>query len=529
MRTAVRDKLVGYLLAMIGTVVLTFALVFIDRIEGERRLLVARGETLERLNVVRGKLEGAITGPLLRTRGMAAQIIAHDGVADDEFERVAEVLLAGHRNVRNMAVSRGTVITLVYPRGRDQGIIGVDYRNLPHQWPVIRRAIETRQPLLQGPVKLIQGGEALILRAPIFLRSGVFWGIVSIVLDKAGILADAGLDQPDPPIRLAIRGQDGLGAAGDMVFGDQSVFSQQPVTVDASLPQGTWQLAAVPSGGWKTADPELVRIRVLGGLLVALLAGAMFAAAHLLSVRDRANQLLRERTAALERTTGELERFTEILAHHLQEPVRLQHSYTDRLERLLPEPLSLEAREAMDFVRKGALRLRALLRDVQLYLAVDRMPPPRSCLANAAFDAAAGRMAGKIAAVGGSVERTDLPAVWMDEGRLADVLAALLDNAVRFRRQDVPLKIRVSGELHGGCVELFVSDNGIGIPAEFRERVFGVFEKLGDRDDDSGTGIGLAMVRKIVEAAGGRACIEAAADGGGICFRLTLPAGGARR
>ncbi|MBI5165559.1 MAG: PAS domain S-box protein [Magnetospirillum sp.] len=282
---------------------------FVDGSEAAQLRLVEHGATASRLGEIHARLETALTAPLLRSRGMMAQIVAHGDVSPAEFERVAAVLMAGHRNVRNITVSRGTTIAMVYPVAGNEAALGVDYRDQPHQWPVIARAIASRTEVLQGPVALVQGGSALIGRAPVFLspKAGTeprFFGLVSVVVDIPGVFADSGLADEALPIAVAIRGTDGLGAAGGMIYGDEAVFAARPVEMDVRLPAGTWRLAALPKGGWSADGAPL--LRWVGALLVLLVAAIAFGTAYHHVRRHAAERDLR-------RSQGQLRLFREVM------------------------------------------------------------------------------------------------------------------------------------------------------------------------------------------------------------------------
>jgi len=229
-------------------------------------------------------------------------------------------------------------------------------------------------------------------------------------------------------------------------------------------------------------------------------------------------------TAALAHRNDELGRFADILAHHMQEPVRQQHIFAQHLERLLPKPLAPDVQQSLAAIIDAARHHRALLRDAQKYLAVDRAAAPvRAANGDTALDAALEGLGARLAAAGAVVERVPLPVLAIGTSALAEIFTALIDNAVAYCRQDVPPHIRVSVEIAGEAAVVAVADNGIGIPAEFHEHVFGVFKRLNPRPDHPGTGIGLALARKIVEAAGGRIWIERPDEPGTrICFSLPL-------
>jgi two-component system sensor histidine kinase ChiS len=526
-----------FAVAVLVTILTAVALFHVDRTERREQTLVVRTELSARLDAVRAKLEAEIIGPLLRTQGVAAQIAAHGDITAEEFARLAPILLEGHRNVVNMALSRGTVIAMVYPLAGNESIIGVDYRDVARQWPTVRQAIETRHPLLQGPVTLIQGYTGLIVRAPVFVPDPgggepSFFGIASVVLNVDGVLADAGLTRADLPFRVAIRGRDGWGAAGEIFYGDAAIFSQDPVEMDVALPYGSWRMAAVPAGGWGDGWPMAEPMRLLGLCVLLLVAAVSFGTAYhvvklkrtgavLLQTRDS----LRRQAAELARSNAELERFSEVSAHHLQEPARRLVTFARRLKSALGEQqLSEDTAQWLSFIDQQASRLRALIRDVQLYLAAGRPMGDALPLAPATvIEAEVAAKAADLSAIGAEVAVDPaMPLVHLDRWRLANMVEILLDNSLRYRRPDLPLRIHVSARAVGRMAQLRFADNGQGIDPEFRDLVFRVFERLHPEDGDDSTGVGLAIVRRIVEHENGRVWIEET-PGGGTTVVLELP------
>ncbi|CAA7613800.1 putative Signal transduction histidine kinase [Magnetospirillum sp. LM-5] len=266
----------------------------------------------------------------------------------------------------------------------------------------------------------------------------------------------------------------------------------------------------------------------IGGSVLLLAGSALLMMLALRQQSTEANLRQRERELIaarndLERRNRDMEQFTEVLAHHLQEPVRLQMAFAARLQKMLDLSGNTEASKALGHVVNGATRLRALLRDVQLYLAVGMLPPahsPADC--EMALNSSLVRLNQVLAAAGAEVRRTPLPPAIIDQNRLVDIFCALVENAATHHHPDQAPLIEVSARQEDGMAIFSVSDSGPGIPEEFRERVFRVFERLNPENGKAGTGIGLPLVKKIVEAAGGRVWIESSASGG-ACVRFALP------
>lgn len=270
------------------------ALAVVERLEWARVHQEVRLDTLNRLSTIRARLEGELNGTLLLTSSLAAVIGARRDITGEEFEAIAREMMAHKRHIRNVALSRGTVISHVYPVEGNQAAIGVDYRTLPTQWPAVERMFVSGRTMLAGPVTLVQGGVAIIGRTPIFMPEpatpdgrGERWGVVSIPIMLNSLLEDAGLSSPRLTLDVAIRGRDGMGVEGDVFHGDPrlfdpgvfdpGLFDRSPVLMEVSLPGGSWVMAAVPKGGWtKVSSVTIMQLRALGAGLTVLLGALAF-------------------------------------------------------------------------------------------------------------------------------------------------------------------------------------------------------------------------------------------------------------
>lgn len=748
------------MLAAIVTLAGLLALLFVEHMAMQKRELIARGAAFDQINAIRLRLETALTAPLLRTRGMVAQIVGHGDVEPAVFERVAAVLLTGHRNVRNITVSRGTVIAMVYPLAGNESVIGADYRNQPQQWPMVERAIRTRNEVLQGPVRLIQGGSALIGRSPVYLpdRNGgadQFYGIVSVVVDIPGVLSEAGLEDESLPLSVAVRGRDGAGAAGELIFGDPAVFAADPVEVDVTLPNGSWRLAAIPKGGWSAGGESPHALHWLGAALMLGLSLTAFGTARTVvlqrasenalrrsgiqlqffrEVMDQSNDAIflsdagtgaildvnrtacgrlgysredllmmvmadidpgsRERDAktaettrthhrrkdgsfvpveisvgdvtvdgrtlrlalardvserdqamaerermyrqmfqstmavkllidpgsgaivdanasaaryygysldalkamritdlealqpeevmaemaaaatedrpfvrlrhtlasgelrdveifsgpiivdgqsllysividvtdrkraeeALRRSNEELEAFAVVASHDLQEPLRMITSYLQLLTKVYGGQLSAEADEFIGFAVDGAYRMSRLIQDLLIYSRVARKGQPFAPLDCAdALPAALANLQTAIAQAGASVCVGTLPVIEGDFTQLVQLFQNLIGNAIKYRRPDIAPRITIDATRLDRTWTVSVHDNGIGIAPAYWDRIFIIFQRLHGRGEYEGTGIGLAVCKKIVERHGGRIWVDSV-PGEGSTFHFTIPA-----
>lgn len=225
----------------------------------------------------------------------------------------------------------------------------------------------------------------------------------------------------------------------------------------------------------------------------------------------------RSRTLArLERYAAELERFNKLTAHDLQEPLRGIHSYAQILERRYHQQLDEDADRYLRFILEGADRMKALLEDVLEYASTQ---PPETLIlvdADAALQAALNELAADPAFPRAAIDIAPLPTVWADGPTLKRLFIHVLDNAVKFRRPDIPLKITISAYSTDDEVQISVCDNGIGIAPEYHEMIFAGFQRLHPQHKFKGSGVGLAICRKLVAGWNGRIWAQTNPEGGTI-------------
>jgi len=233
---------------------------------------------------------------------------------------------------------------------------------------------------------------------------------------------------------------------------------------------------------------------------------------------------LEEQAVELRRSNEELEQFAYVASHDLQEPLRMVSSYCQLLKRRYADKLDESAREFIEFAVDGATRMQQLIKDLLAFSRVGRSGGTLEPLdMNAVVDGALKNLAGAIAEGNARVERGDLPLINGERALLTQVFQNLIGNAIKFRRDGVAPVIRISAKPgRRGSAHFTVEDNGIGIDPQNLERAFVIFQRVHDREKYSGTGIGLAITKKVVEHHGGRIWIQSTV-GEGSRFQFTLP------
>ena len=244
-----------------------------------------------------------------------------------------------------------------------------------------------------------------------------------------------------------------------------------------------------------------------------------------------AHRELAKKTAELGRLNGELDRsnkelaqFAYVASHDLQEPLRMVSSYTQLLSRRYKGRLDASADEFIAFAVDGASRMQTLINDLLAYSRVGtRGKEFEATDCEAAFDQALANLKTAIEECSAVVTHGPLPTMMADRMQIGQLLQNLIGNAVKYRGAEPP-QVHVSATRSGNEWVFSVRDNGIGIDPQFAERIFVVFQRLHTRDEYPGTGIGLAICKKIVERHGGRIWVESQV-GSGATFYFTVPIG----
>jgi len=242
-----------------------------------------------------------------------------------------------------------------------------------------------------------------------------------------------------------------------------------------------------------------------------------------ISEEKKAQDRLKRTLKDLERSNRDLEQFAYVASHDLQEPLRMVSSYTQLLARRYKDALDKDANEFIGYAVDGAKRMRELLEGLLALSRVGRRGKPFA--RTECRDVLASVLKNLEILIGendATITCNELPTIMADEGQMAQLFQNLIANAIRYRGEAAP-EVRVSAERRNGNWEFSVRDNGIGIAPEHYERIFEMFQRLHGLGEYPGTGMGLAVCKRIVERHGGNMWVESE-PGKGSTFRFTIPA-----
>lgn len=285
----------------------------LDTAENDRFHATVRSEVLLKLSALRSRLESTLNRLAYVDESIALYVAFNPEINANEYALLAGEIMSGVSGVEHLTLIKGTVIHNIYPFAQYSSAIGLDLRKLPELAPALNKVLETKQPVLAGPLVHRMGNAEpiFIVLRPIYLATetayasrGSYWGLCDVAIKQKYLYAVSGLETDFDQLNIAIMGANAQGAKGEVFFGDTAVFGMNPVKQVVNVPGGEWIIAAVPKAGWMSNSPAIWHIRGLG-LLVSLTMALLIW--FLVRNPMRLRLMVREATAALEDARTNLE------------------------------------------------------------------------------------------------------------------------------------------------------------------------------------------------------------------------------
>jgi len=266
---------------------------------------------------------------------------------------------------------------------------------------------------------------------------------------------------------------------------------------------------------------------ILISSLTLVLAVLLFFIFRMLAIeiakREKAEFTLQEKAKELERSNADLAQFAYVASHDLKEPLRMVRSFLGLLVRDNQDKLDEHAREYIAFATHGAQRMDALINDLLQYSRIEtEAVSATSVKANLLVEDAIRNLQMMIDETSGRIYCDDLPMIYVDSQQVIRLFQNLIANALKYRDENRSPVISIKGDVKEDFVTFSISDNGIGIPADCYERIFVIFQRLHNHEAFAGTGIGLAICKRIIERHNGEIWVTSE-PGEGSCFYFTLP------
>ena len=447
------------------------------------------------------------------------------------FEAVAEDLIQRYGGISSLQLAPKAIVSKIYPLQGNEPAIGHDLSKKPKAIS----AIESKQLVLEGPIDLIQGGTAVLGRYPVFLNNTgedheKFWGFTTVLIELSKLLEAVdvkGLISNNYHFELSRTDSEG---AGTIVFSKSSnQILDKPVSVDIKIPSDKWTLAVAPKSGWhSTSTLGFEAILVL----FASSASALLGYFHFKRTEELvvANKLMtyeisqrRKIEDELKRSNQALNEFAAIASHDLRAPLRRITSFAS----FLAENKSHLNEKELDYlerISKSADRMQDFINNLLDYSCISSSDSPfvNTSLTQVVNDVLID-LEVDIKKLEGQVEVSALPTLCIDKWQFNQLFLNLISNCLKFCRKDNPPRVKISSRnIDNGFWEISIEDNGIGFSNENAKRIFKPFERLHGSSTHKGTGIGLAICKKVVERHGGSITAKSL-PGEGSTFTMTLP------
>ncbi|MBD2043674.1 ATP-binding protein [Microcoleus sp. FACHB-672] len=547
--------LLPYFAASFAFVMVLGVTAVLDYSEQKRFQEQHRANVLNQLSTVRARLEGALNQRLFLERGLVAYVSAINSDIDQkQFESIAKVIVAQQRGIRSVGFYKNTIVSHMYPLAGNEGVIGFDPMSIPEEREAIERAIRNKKTVVAGPINLRPHGVAFISRTPVFLtppgqvpESGAFWGMVGIIIDQNTLFQDAGLLDPSAKLHYTIRGKDGLGVGGEVFFGDEKIFKQNPVILPVTLPNGSWQLAAVPAQGWPSQAPISQWLHLGGGVLALVAGGLVYILvrwpAKLQEAVERATGALKNSETALMAANTELQHLDRIkdeflanTSHELRTPLHGMIGIAESMIDGATGELSEQQQKNLLMIAQSGQRLNTLVNDLLDFSQLKhknielQLKPVGMREITEVVLALSKTLVGKKDLQLINKISPNLPLAKADENRVQQILYNLIGNSIKFTQSGT---VEISAELvekdlsvssANSQLAITVSDTGIGIAEDKLDRIFESFEQADGSTarEYGGTGLGLTVTKQLVELHGGKIQVEST-PGTGSRFTFTLP------
>ncbi len=516
--------LVGWIVYVILTSVTVAFSLWMLNVEKSNAMYDVERRSLE----IRDNLEGSLTNSVIAT-SMIAYLVEND-IIQDNFDSLSRDLLGQYKYIDALQLLKGTTIVNTYPLEGNESTIGFDISTNRSHVLESMKSITRNQLYFEGPFNLRQGGTGIVGRRPIY-KNGELWGFTAVVIRSATLIAASGVDQSG--------------------LDDKYQYQITKMNADSTLTSlfnhpnpienGIYYSSFVPIGDWNVIVKARYPLHILRatpifilGLLLSVVIGIM--AWFMASEPNKLERMVHEKTESLEKAlleleeqrsrlliiNAELKQFAFVASHDLQEPLRMITSFLSKLDQNYSANLDDKARKYIHFAVDGANRMRTLIIDLLEYSQVgEAMSKLELVDLNDVLKEVKQLNRDIMTAKSATIISDNLPLLLGYRVPLIHMLSNLVQNAIKYSKKDVAPHVEIIARETKSTIEIKVVDNGIGIDSEYFEKIFVIFQRLHTTSEYGGTGIGLAIVKKVVDMHNGTIRVEST-PGVGSTFSLSL-------
>lgn len=473
--------------------------------EKENEIMLVEQEAIN----VKSKLEESLNHSVTATRMLA--YLMENNLVDTNFETVSRELTDQNPFIDALQYVVGDTIINTFPIQGHEPTVG--YPVLEHQKhrQEAMLALERGDLYFEGPFELLQGGMGIVGRYPV-IREGELYGFSAVIIRLETVYDALGIDSDGLKNKFIYQISKQSEADSIRFFNHQELFDN-----------GLNHAEFVPLGNWKVEVKLRNASYLWSGLLVSGL-GVFFSVLlalfviYILKEPHRLQVLVDEKTKNLElsrvrleesnnqllRSNADLEQFAFVASHDLQEPLRMITGFLAQLEKKYNHLLDEKGKKYIHFATDGAIRMRKIILDLLEFSRVGRVDTEREEIdMNNLVQEAISLNKKLITAQKAEIKVEKLPVIKASKGPIRQLFQNLINNAVKYHKLGSSPEVKITSKVDGEFWHFEITDNGIGFSQEYSDKTFNIFQRLNGKEEYSGSGMGLAICKKIVEEHGG--------------------------
>ncbi len=511
------------LMAFFVLFIITQTIAFrIFSVEKENEFLQVKEEAVNTKN----QLENAIN--FNHNAVKIISFLVENDLEEKNFESVSKDLLEKNKFIDALQLVKGNTITKTYPLIGNEATIGYNIFSDKQHEKAALQAVKKDKLFFEGPLKLIQGGIGIIGRQPIY-KNNKLWGFSAIIIKQKTFLNAIGLNDTGSKKRFDYQLVEKNDNTEDKFLFKNKTDFNKGITYKTFISSGEWYLYV------KLKDPQhLNRASIFGffGLALSIiiaffirqLAEQPFKLKRLVAEKtkdlEKLNYILDNRAKELSSTNKELEYFAYIISHDLQEPLRMISSFLSLLEKKYNDLLDEKGKKYIFFAVDGAKRMKMIILDILEFSRAGKYnEEPTEINVNDLVEEIVSYHRNAINNKKVVIEYDNLPTIFCYRSPIMQIFQNLISNAIKYSKENEDVIIQINPfEEDKNTWGFAIKDNGIGIEEKYFEKIFILFQRLLTREQDSGNGMGLAIVKKIIENLGGKIWVESIVNKGSTFY-----------
>lgn len=513
--------IISFFILLMISIFLTYR---IYNIEHSNEILQVKEESFH----IKNQLESSINYSSNVVKIM--NFIAEKNLEETEFEKIAQKLLEKNKSVDAIQLLKGYTIYKTYPLKGNEKTIGYNISKDSFRKKAANKAIRQNNIYFDGPINLIQGGVGIVGREPIY-RNNVFWGFSGILIRTETLIKAIHLNKTGTNKKFQYQIVPKATDLNGIKFFKNNTDFKQGIIHKSYLSAGDWYLyVKLKNPQYLNRSIEFLIYGILVSLLIALYLRKLVEEPIKLETLvdkktadlEKLNVELEARAKELTKVNKELEYFAYIISHDLQEPLRMITSFLTQLEKKYNDILDEKGKKYIFFAVDGAKRMKNIILDILEFSRVGKYTDKKESVdLNEVIQEVEAFY--KIEYPNGKLNYQNLPVINSYRSPVIQIFQNLISNAYKYSKENVApeINIKVVNETEN-YITFSVQDNGIGIENEYLEKIFVLFQRLHKRDSDKGSGMGLAIVKKIIENLNGTIWVESKINVGST-FYFSLP------